>query len=222
MIEIAKVKVGSINDQIITWLWNVDATGVICNDGFRVCIGIRVEIAAYKTRESDAVIIGIMPCADNRKDILNSGSIFKIIADGSICLQFGQKIIRIRDVAAPLNVGNLIVLTNNTLEDLESAVTVEFVEVLLSVVCKHRDRHGAHHGNCQQSSHEFLHYFFHGKSPFLFFAPCHPPAFLCGGCFLFGLSRKLCAWRAGYQPRPAGREVQFSHLPSLRVCACGG
>ena len=54
MIEIAKVKVGSINDQIITWLWNVDATGVICNDGFRVCIGIRVEIAAYKTRESDA------------------------------------------------------------------------------------------------------------------------------------------------------------------------
>ena len=77
MIEIAKVKVGSINDQIITWLWNVDATGVICNDGFRVCIGIRVEIAAYKTRESDAVIIGIMPCADNRKDILNSGSIFK-------------------------------------------------------------------------------------------------------------------------------------------------
>ena len=51
-------KGGSINDQIITWLWNFEGTGVTTlKDGFRVCIGIRVDIVAYKTRESDAVII---------------------------------------------------------------------------------------------------------------------------------------------------------------------
>ena len=176
MIEIAKVKVGIINDQIITWLWNFDGTVATYNGGFRVCKGIRVDIVAYKTRESDAVIIGITPLADNRKNILNIVSTVKLIADSRICLQFGQKILRMRDVFAPINVEKrLIVLTNNTLEDLESDVTVEFVEVLLSVVCKHRDRHGAHHGNCQQSSHEFLHCFFHGKAPFFFLPLAAPP-----------------------------------------------
>ena len=87
-----------------------------------------------------------------------------------------------------------------------------------------RNRHGANHSNCQQRSYEFLHCFFHGKSPFLFFAPCRPLRFAQGGggVVLFGLSRKLCAGRAGAQPRASGREVQFSHLSSLRVCACGG
>ena len=48
MIEIAKVKVGIINDQIITWLWNFDGTVATYNGGFRVCKGIRVDIVAYK------------------------------------------------------------------------------------------------------------------------------------------------------------------------------
>ena len=93
-----------------------------------------------------------------------------------------------------------------------------------AIICPHRRCHGANHSNCQQHSHEFLHCFFHGKSPFLF-CPLPPPAFCTGGgrgVVLFGLSRKLCAGRAGAQPRASGREVQFSHLPSLRVCACGG
>lgn len=59
MIVIAIVKVGSINDQIITWLWNFDGTAVTYNGGLRV--SIRVEIVAYKARKSDAVIIGITP-----------------------------------------------------------------------------------------------------------------------------------------------------------------
>ena len=46
--------------------------------------------------------------------------------------------------------------------------------------CKRRNRHGANHSNCQQCSHEFLHCFFHGKSPFLF-CPLPPPAFCTGG-----------------------------------------
>lgn len=90
---------------------------------------------------------------------------------------------------------------------------------------KRRCYHGANHSNCQQRSHEFFHCFFHGKSPFLF-CPLPPPVFLYRGggrgVVLFGLSRKLCAGRAGAQPRASGREVQFSHLPSLRVCACDG
>ena len=40
--------------------------------------------------------------------------------------------------------------------------------VAASTSCKRRDRHGANHSNCQQRSHEFLHCFLHGKSPFLF------------------------------------------------------
>ena len=173
MIEIARVKVGSINDQIITWLLNVEATGVICIDGFRVCVCIRVEIAAYKARKSDAVIIGFTPLADNRKNILEVICVLKRNLEGRIFLQFGQKILIMRDVSAPLNVGKRhIVLTNNTLEDLESAVTVGSVEVLLSVVCKRRDRHGAHHGNCQQCGQQLFDYFLHHdlrKSPFKFF-----------------------------------------------------
>ena len=80
MIEIVFVKGGSINDQIITWLWNFDATGVkTLNDGFRV--SIRVEIVAYTTRKSDAVIIGITPFADNRNSFLRSEISFKLTAD---------------------------------------------------------------------------------------------------------------------------------------------
>ena len=172
MIEIAKVKVGSINDQIITWLWNFEATGVTCSDGFRVCVCIRVEIVAYNARKSDAVIIRITPFADNRKNVLSSEISFKVTADGRICHQLRQKLVRISDVAAPLNVGNRIVITNITREDLESAVTGECVEVLLSVVCKRRDRHGAHHGNCQQCGQQRFDYFLHHdlrKSPFKFF-----------------------------------------------------
>ena len=66
--------------------------------------------------------------------------------------------------------------------------------------------------------------FFMEKSSFLFSAPCRPLHFAQGGgvWFMFGLSRKLCAGRAGVKLRASGREVQFNHLPSLRVCACGG
>ena len=125
MIEIAKVKVGIINDQIITWLWNFDGTVATYNVGFRVCKGIRVDIVAYKTRESDAVIIRRCPVLHNIKDFLEAICVGKLAAEGRICIQFGQKILRMRDVFAPINVGKrLIVLTNNTLEDLESAVSV--------------------------------------------------------------------------------------------------
>ena len=84
MIEIAHAKGASINDQIITWASNFEATGVTCIDGFRFCVCSRVEILADKTRESDAVIIGIMPCADNRKNILSSFCVAKLVADGRI------------------------------------------------------------------------------------------------------------------------------------------
>ena len=182
MIEIVFVNVDIINDQIITWLWNFDGTAATYNGGLRV--SIRVEIVAYKARKSDAVIIGIVPFADNRKNFLNSGGVgsvgsvdrLKLSANDRSSLQFFQKIIRMSDVAAPRNVGKLrIVLTNNTREDLESDVTVVFVEVLLSlprVVCKRRDRHGAHHGNCQQCGQQLFDYFLHHdlrKSPFKFF-----------------------------------------------------
>ena len=130
MIGIVFGKVGSINEQIITCLGLGNGEGIATssNDVCRVCI-IRVEIVAYKTRESDAVIIGIMPSADNLKNILSSGSTFKLTADALSCLQLGQKILRISDdVAAPINVGNLkvfnIITLNITLEDLESAVSV--------------------------------------------------------------------------------------------------
>ena len=176
MIRIAisvTAKGGSINDQIITWLWNFEGTGVTTlKDGFRVCIGIRVDIVAYKTRESDAVIIRSCPALHNIKDFLEAICVGKLAAEGRICLQFGQKILRMRDVLAPLNVGNRIVITNNTIEDLESVVTVVFVDVLLSVVCKRRDRHGAHHGNCQQCGQQLFDCFLHHdlrKSPFKFF-----------------------------------------------------
>ena len=184
MIEIAFANVDIINDQIITFLSNFDGTAVTYNVGFRGST-IRVEIVAYKTRESDAVSIGIVPLADNRKNFLNSGSVGsvgsvdrpKLSANDRSFLQFFQKIIRISDVAAPRNVGKRrIVLTNNTLEDLESGVTVVVVEVLLlsipRVVCKRRDRHGAHHGNCQQCGQQLFDYFLHHdlrKSPFKFF-----------------------------------------------------
>ena len=131
MIEIARIKWGSINDQIITCLVKMEeiATTTTFNGGFRGCIGIRVEIVAYKTRESDAVIIGIMPLADNRKNFLSRFGIGKQRADMISFPQFVQKIIRIiDDVAAPINVGNLkvfnIITLNITLEDLESAVSV--------------------------------------------------------------------------------------------------
>ena len=178
MIEIVFVKGGSINDQIITWLWNFDATGVkTLNDGFRV--SIRVEIVAYTTRKSDAVIIGITPFADNRNSFLRSEISFKLTADGRICRQLRQKLGRISDAFAPLCVGNLkvinIITLNITREDLESGVLVFCVEVLLSlprVVCKRRDRHGAHHGNCQQCGQQLFDCFLHHdlrKSPFKFF-----------------------------------------------------
>ena len=58
--------------------------------------------------------------------------------------------------------------------------TIDRKRVAASTSCKRRDRHGANHSNCQQRSHEFLHCFFHGKSPFLFSAPCRP-CILCRG-----------------------------------------
>ena len=117
-----------------------------------------------------------MPFADNRKNIRNRVGIGKQRADAISFPQFFQKSIMINDVFAPINAGKRrIVLTNNTLEDLESDVTVVFVEVLLSLprfVCKRRDRHGAHHGNCQQCGQQLFDYFLHHdlrKSPFKFF-----------------------------------------------------
>ena len=90
---------------------------------------MRIVNKRYNARKSDAVIIGIMPFADNRKNVLSSEISFKLTADGRICRQLRQKLVRLSDAAAPPNVGKrLIVLTNNTLEDLESAVTVELVE----------------------------------------------------------------------------------------------
>ena len=177
MIGIALAKGASINDQIITCLIKFEATGVTTlKDGVRVCIGIRVDIVAYKTRESDAVIIGIMPFADSRNSFLRSEISFKLTADGRIFRQFLQKILRMRDVFAPRNVGNLkaisIITRNITIEDLEGVVLVFCVEVLLSVVCKRRDRHGAHHGNCQQCGQQLFDCFLHHdlrKSPFKFF-----------------------------------------------------
>ena len=171
----ATVKGGSINDQIITCLIKFEATGVTTLfDGCRV--SIRVDIVAYTTRKSDAVIIGIMPLADNRNSFLRSEISFKLTADGRIFRQLRQKLVRMSDAAAPPNVGNLkaisIITRNITLEDLESVVTVVFVDVLLSVVCKRRDRHGAHHGNCQQCGQQLFDYFLHHdlrKSPFKFF-----------------------------------------------------
>ena len=174
MIEIARIKWGSINDQIITCLVKMDVIATTFNGGFRFCIGIRVEIVAYKTRESDAVSIGIIPLADNRKNILSRVGLGKQRADGISSLQLGQKIIRI-DVAAPLNVGNLkvfnIITLNFTLEDLESAERVPCGDVPLSA-CKRRDRHGAQHGNCQQCGQQLFDCFLHHdlrKSPFKFF-----------------------------------------------------
>ena len=86
---------------------------------------------AYNARKSDAVIIGIMPFADNRKNVLSSGSTFKLTADAlRLALQVGpEKSSEFSDdVAAPINVGNLkvfnIITLNITLEDLESAVIV--------------------------------------------------------------------------------------------------
>ena len=167
-------KGGSINDQIITCLFKFEAIGVTTlKDGCRV--SIRVDIVAYTTRKSDAVIIGITPLADNRSSFLRSETSFKLIADGKIFRQLRQKLVRMSDAAAPPNVGNRIVITNNTIEDLESVVTVVCAEVLLSlpiVVCKRRDRHGAHHGNCQQCGQQLFDYFLHHdlrKSPFKFF-----------------------------------------------------
>ena len=49
-----------------------------------------------------------------------------------------------------------------------------------TIICKRRCYHGANHSNCQQRSHEFLHCFFHGKSPFLF-CPLPPPCVLHRG-----------------------------------------
>ena len=84
MIEIARIKWGSINDQIITCLVKMEeiATTTTFNGGFRGCIGIRVEIVAYNARKSDAVIIGITPLADNRKNILSIFCLAKLVADG--------------------------------------------------------------------------------------------------------------------------------------------
>ena len=121
----------------------------------------------------------------------------------------------ISDAFAPINVGNRrIVLTNITREDLESAVIVFCVEVLLSlprVVCKRRDRHGAHHGNCQQRGHEFFDCFLHHdlrKSPFNLNIPKVSIRVLpCGADGLF---------------LPPQWMVQlFSSVPSFHVCASG-
>ena len=83
MIGIVFGKVGSINEQIITCLGLGNGEGIATssNDVCRVCI-IRVEIVAYKTRESDAVSIGIVPLADNRKNILSRVGLGKQRADG--------------------------------------------------------------------------------------------------------------------------------------------
>ena len=174
MIVFAIVKLGSINDQIITCpaLGDGDHIAATWNVGLRVCVCSRVEIVAYKTRKSDAVIIGFMPCADNRKNILSIVSTVKLIADDRSCLQLRQKIGRIMDDAAPLNVGNLlIVLTNITLEDLESFEIVVGSDLLI-VVCKRGYCHGTQHGNCQQCGQQLFDYFLHHdlrKSPFKFF-----------------------------------------------------
>ena len=183
MIEIARIKWGSINDQIITCLVKMDviATTTTFNGGFRGCIGIRVEIVAYNARKSDAVSIGIVPFADNLKNLLSSVSVgsvdkLKLSAKGRICFQLVQKSGRIiSDVAAPRNVGNLkvfnIITLNITLEDLESAERVPCGDVPLSA-CKRRDRHGAQHGNCQQCGQQLFDCFLHHdlrKSPFKFF-----------------------------------------------------
>ena len=177
-IGIARFKVGSINDQIITCVVKVE--GMVTYSGVcRICVCSRVEILADKTGESNAVIIGITPFADNRKNFLNSGSVgsvgsvdrLKLSANDRSILQFFQKIIRMSDVAAPRCIGNLIAL-NITLEDLESFERVVFIDVLLNVVCKRRDRHGAHHGNCQQCGQQLFDCFLHHdlrKSPFKFF-----------------------------------------------------
>ena len=166
MIEIARIKWGSINDQIITCLVKMEeiATTTTFNGGFRGCIGIRVEIVAYKTRESDAVCIGIFPLADNLKNILSSVSTFKLNAKGRICFQLVQKSGSIiSDVAAPRNVGNLkvfnIITLNFTREDLESAERVPFGDVPLSA-CKRRDRHAHTMATASSAASSFLITFF--------------------------------------------------------------
>ena len=172
MIGIARFKVGNINDQIITCLLNGDGDHIAGTwNGDSPVYSIRVEIVAYKARKSDAVIIGIMPFADNRNSFLSSEISFKLTADGRICRQLRQKLVRLSDVAAPLNVGNLRGIINITLEDLESFERVVGSD-LLSVVCKRRDRHGADHGNCQQCGQQLFDCFLHHdlrKSPFKFF-----------------------------------------------------
>ena len=117
MIGIAIAKVGSINDQIITCLVNGDMDDIAAtwNEGFRVCVCIRVEIAAYKARKSDAVIIRSAPVLHNIKDFLEAICFGKLAAEGKICLQLPQKIGKIMDAAATNNVGNRIVITNITL-----------------------------------------------------------------------------------------------------------
>ena len=142
-------------------------------------------------------------------------------------------------VFAPLDVGEhgrleCIIITGKDLVDLVGVTVFRCGDRVqgnsssagrAAAICKRRDRHGANHSNCQQRSHEFLHCFLHGEKLLSFLCPLLPPAFRTGGdrgVVLFGLLRKLCAGRAGFKLRASGREVQFSHLPSLRVCACGG
>ena len=175
MIGFAFAKVGSINDQIITCPVNGDFDDVAGTwNGDSPVYSTRVEIVAYKARKSDAVIIRSAPFADNRKNVLSSGRIAKQFADG-ISRQFLQKIGRISDVFAPINLGNLkvinIITRNITLEDLESFERVVGCD-LLSVVCKRGYCHGTQHGNCQQCGQQLFDYFLHHdlrKSPFKFF-----------------------------------------------------
>ena len=202
-------------DQVVT-ANNFNRTAV-CNDSYRSSVKLDIIF--------DNVKLSFVACTGS-----NGGKCIQNILLNS-CAN------RTSAVFAPLDVGKLsstgCIGTIITGEDLVDLVDVGGSRCgdrvpgnsssagRAAAICrKRRDSHGANHSNCQQRSHEFLHCFFHGKSPFLFSAPC-PPAF-CRGVVLFGLSRKLCAGRAGFKLRASGREVQFSHLPSLRVCACGG
>ena len=206
-----------ILDQVVT-ANNISSTA-ICN-------------SLYRTGQGDIffdnVKLSLVACA---------GRNFGKFVQNSLANSFAS---RTGAVSAPLDVGKLsstgCIGTIITGEDLVDLVDVGGSRCgdrvpgnsssagRAAAICKRRDRHGANHSNCQQRSHEFLHCFFHGKSPFLFSAPCRPLHFAQGGrgVVLFGLSRKLCAGRAGFKLRSSGSEVQFSHLPSLRVCACGG
>ena len=151
-----------------------------------------------------------MPFADNRKNVLSSEISFKLTADGRICRQLRQKLVRLSDAAAPPNVGKrLIVLTNNTLEDLESAVIVFCVEVLLSlprVVCKRGDRHAHTMATASSAASSFLITFF--------IMICENLLSSFSDSYFQGLlpaQNQFC--------RRVRKDAGFFNVPSFRVCA---